>query len=309
MIDELPRPSPARADARNELAALIDPWLRHMRWRADFDDWRHKRLHSENYQSETLAQVTGAAGALAGRHVLDLGCGMGGFAVAAGRAGAYVTALDYNPAYCVITAVRAARYELPLAVVRGAGEALPLPAATYDIVTAWDVIEHVQQPEQMIAEIARVLRPGACAFVTVINRFAFRDPHYHLPLLNYLPRPVAELLIRLYGRSKRDAAFHDRQRLHEMHYFTFGGFRRLAGSYGFTVIDLDEERIRRGDLAPKRPRRRAMLRILRRSGMVLPLYRLYRTLYQGTYRLLLIGGRESGVRGRETGDFALRMEG
>ena len=276
------------------LAALIDPWLQHMRWRADFAEWRQKRLRSEEFQTEALAMITDVAGSLAGRQVLDLGCGMGGFAVAAELAGANVTALDYNPAYCAITAVRGDQYGLHMPVMRAAGEALPLPSAAYDIVTAWDVIEHVQQPAAMLAEIARVLRPGGFVFITAINRFAFRDPHYHLPLINYLPRPLAEFLIAGFGRSKRAAAFRDRQRLSEMHYYTYGAFERLAAQYGLTTRDLDAERIQRGDLAPKRKARRTILQAMERLGLTMPVYRLYRALYHGTYRLVLVKSRRHG---------------
>ena len=289
MIDQ-----PTTQPQREELARLIDPWLQHMRWRADFAEWRRKRLHSEDFQQEALREVAGVTGGLAGCSLLDIGCGMGGFAVAAARAGAHVTALDYNRAYCGITGLRADLYGLQLPVVRGAGEALPLPDAAFDIVTAWDVIEHVQQPERILAEAARVLRPGGSAFVTAINRWAFRDPHYHLPMINYLPRPVAEALIDLRGRSKRRAAFQDRQRLGEMHYFSFGAFRRLAGRYCFTTCDVDEERVKGGMLAPKRARRRAILQALAPLGLTTPLYVLYRALYQGTYRLVL---RKEPARG------------
>lgn len=287
MIDHSLNQTAPTAAAEDALASLIDPWLQHMRWRSDFTDWRAKRLHSERFQAETLQLVTEVAGPLAGRAVLDLGCGMGGFAVAAELSGAAVTALDYNAAYCAITAVRGDQLGLAMPVMRAAGEALPLPSASYDIVTAWDVLEHVQQPDEMLREIARVLRPGGWVLLTAINRFAFRDPHYHLPLINYLPRPLAELLIDLAGRSKRRAAFRDRQRLSEMHYFTYGAIERLAARYGLTTLDLDEQRVRRGELAPKRARRRAVLQALDRLGLTLPLYRSYRALYQGTYRLAL----------------------
>lgn len=284
------QPVPLETEAH--LAALIDPWLQHMRWRSDFATWRQKRLQSEDYQDETLGQVSQIAGSFAGRRLLDLGCGMGGFAVAASLRGATVTALDYNPAYCAITAVRSDRYNLAIPVFQAAGEALPLPSNTYDIVTAWDVIEHVQQPGQMLAEIARVLRPGGFVFLTAINRFAFRDPHYHLPLINYMPRPLAETTIKLWGRTKGGAPFSDRQRLSEMHYFTYRAFARLARRYGFSTIDLDETRVQRGELAPHRARRRILLQALDRLGLALPLYHIVRALYQGTYRLALIKQEE-----------------
>ncbi|OQY98326.1 MAG: hypothetical protein B6D41_02520, partial [Chloroflexi bacterium UTCFX4] len=34
-----------------------EPWLAHMRWRADFDAWREKRLWQENYQQDALTEV------------------------------------------------------------------------------------------------------------------------------------------------------------------------------------------------------------------------------------------------------------
>ncbi|MBA3947615.1 MAG: class I SAM-dependent methyltransferase [Herpetosiphonaceae bacterium] len=270
-----------------ELARLIDPWLEHMRWRADFATWRARRIHSEAHQQETLAQTTDIVGELAGLHLLDLGCGMGGFAVAAALQGAQVTALDYNPAYCQITATRARKYHLPIPVAQAAGEALPLPAATFDVMCAWDVIEHVQRPDAVLHEAARVLRPGGTLLMTVINRFAFRDPHYHLPLISYLPRWAAEAVIRLVGRSKRGAAFGDRQALGSMHYYTYHGFAQLATQYGFQVRDLDAERVARGGLSHAKPRRRKLLQLLARWRLVEPLYRLNRAVYQGTYRLAL----------------------
>ena len=66
-----------------ELEQAIDPWLRHMTWRRDYERWRERRVHQERYQAERIGMLEGAAGPLAGVRLLDLGAGMGGFAVAA----------------------------------------------------------------------------------------------------------------------------------------------------------------------------------------------------------------------------------
>ncbi len=42
------------AQIDQELAARIDPWLAHMRWRPNFDNWRQARLHQEDHQKEAL---------------------------------------------------------------------------------------------------------------------------------------------------------------------------------------------------------------------------------------------------------------
>jgi SAM-dependent methyltransferase len=270
-----------------ELVSRIDRWLAHMTWRPDFERWREGRIWQERQQDERLRLIDRYGGALPGRRILDLGSGMGGTSVALGLAGAAPLALEYNRAYCDIIRLRARRYDMQLPVVNGAGERLPFADASFDLAIAWDVVEHVQDPALLLAELARVLRPGGRALLTVINRFAFRDPHYHLPLLNWLPRRMAEAIIERRGRSKSGSGFSDRQRLSEMHYFTIGGFRRLAARYGFRIGDIREDRVRRGEGTAGGLKGRAR-DTLRRLGLARLGYIGYRTLFQGTYELLLV---------------------
>jgi len=270
-----------------ELTRRIDRWLAHMTWRPDFERWREGRLWQERQQEERLRLIERYGGALPGRRILDLGSGMGGTSVALGLAGAAPLAFEYNRAYCDIIRMRAARYDMGLPVVNGAGEYLPFDDASFDLAIAWDVVEHVQNPALLLAELARVLRPGGRVLLTVINRFAFRDPHYHLPLLNWLPRPLAEAIIKRRGRSKSGAEFSDRQRLSEMHYYTMRGFRHLAARYGFRVGDIREDRVRHNE-GTAGGRKGQARDILRHLGLAHVAYVGYRTLFQGTYELLLV---------------------
>jgi 2-polyprenyl-3-methyl-5-hydroxy-6-metoxy-1,4-benzoquinol methylase len=281
-------PSPTIDQEREaELTRRIDRWLAHMTWRPDFERWREGRIWQERQQDERLRLIARYGGALPGRRILDLGSGMGGTSVALGLAGAAPLAFEYNRAYCDIIRLRAGRYDMSLPVVNGAGEQLPFSAASFDLVIAWDVVEHVQNPALLLAELARVLRPGGRVLLTVINRFAFRDPHYHLPLLNWLPRPLAEAIIERRGRSKRGADFSDRQRLSEMHYYTMSSFRQLAARYGFRVGDIREDRVRRNE-GTAGGRKGQARDLLGRLGLARVAYIGYRTLFQGTYELLLV---------------------
>ncbi|GAB4164780.1 MAG: class I SAM-dependent methyltransferase [Roseiflexaceae bacterium] len=278
------------SQATEQLEAAIDPWLQHMTWRRDYTKWRERRINQEQYQAERLAQLERVAGSIPGLRLLDLGAGMGGFAVAAALAGAQVVVSEYNRAYCTITQLRAARHQLHLPVYNAAGEALPLKSASVDTVVCWDVIEHVQDPDRVLGEIARVLRPGGTALVTVINRRAWIDPHYHLPGINWLPRPLAELLIERRGRSKAGASFRDMQRLSEMHYYDYPVFERLAGKHGFRVRDLREELLNQGRLHSPKPSRRAIRAVLRAMGAERIAYRAQRAWYTGMFELGLIKG-------------------
>ncbi len=300
-------------DAREaRLTALVDRWTAHMRWRADFDGWRARRLWQEHGQEARLRQLTALCGPLAGRRVLDLGCGMGGLTVAMRRAGAAAVGAEPNSDYGAITALRAARYGLPLPVVAAAGEALPFRDGAFDLVTCLDVLEHAESLEGTLAEIARVLAPGGGAVATATNRFAFRDPHYHLHGINWLPRRWGEALVRRLGRGKGDGAFADRQALSAMHYVTYRGLVARCRALGFRVEDTRERRIRAG--APDRTTRFARaIRLLRRLGLAVPAYRLYRALFLGTFEVYLtklrgdeepalnaVKGRRSKVEGRRS---------
>jgi 2-polyprenyl-3-methyl-5-hydroxy-6-metoxy-1,4-benzoquinol methylase len=259
-------------EIEQELASEIDPWLQHMRWRADFQEWRRRRLWQENYQTDTLREIRrygGPASAL--DRVLDLGAGMGGLAVALMRDSRDVIAADYNISYCEIARTRARRYGLSLATLVSAGEALPFASESFGILTCLDVVEHVNDPTRLLSEIARVLNSDGRAFMTAINRFALVDPHYHLRFVNWLPRPIGERYIAWRQRTK-DSPLRDRQKLGEMHYFTLRGITRLAAQQALVIEDLNAPRSR--------------LRALPKPFGGL-LYAIWRSFGMGTFRFIL----------------------
>lgn len=268
-----------------DLERAIDPWLQHMTWRRDFARWRERRINQEQYQAERLAMLAESAGPPQAMRLLDLGAGMGGFAVAAALAGASVTACEYNPAYCRIIELRAARHGLRLPVFNAAGEALPFPDASFDALTAWDVLEHVQDPAKVLAELRRVLRPGGHALITAINRRAWVDPHYHIRGINWLPRPAAELIIAARGRTKAGAAFRDMQRLSAMHYYHYDELVRLCERIGFGVVDMRERELGQGRFVSRKASRRAVRGALRAVGLEGAAYRAQRRWYVGMFEL------------------------
>ncbi len=282
-MNQLPEPI-VSIDA---LASAIDPWLAHMTWRRDYQTWRERRLLQEQFQAERIGQISHFSGSFVGQNILDLGAGMGGFAVAAALGGAQVQVSEYNLPYCHIIQLRAERYGLDVPVLNGAGEHLPYADATFDLVVCWDVIEHVQIPAAMLAEIHRVLKPSGMLFLTVINRRAWVDPHFHIRGLNWIPRRIAEWYIAKVGRSKDNSRFTDMQRLSAMHYYAYPEFCTLAARFGFTTTDMNEVALREGQFISKKPLRRSIRSVLRVLGLETLAYRAQRAWYAGMFELVL----------------------
>jgi len=109
-------------------------------------------------------------GALAGKDVLDVGCGGGLFAEALAGLGCRVTAIDPSAASIDEAVEHASRAGLDVRYVVGDGEGLPFDAGSFDVVTCCDVLEHVRDVAVVLSGCARVLRPGGLFLYDTINR-------------------------------------------------------------------------------------------------------------------------------------------
>lgn len=107
---------------------------------------------------------------LAGRSAIDVGCGAGLLAEPLARLGARVTGVDAAPEN--IAAARAHAERQGLSIAYHAGELAALPAATFDLVTAMEVVEHVTDPGAFVGHLAARLAPGGLMILSTPNRTA-----------------------------------------------------------------------------------------------------------------------------------------
>lgn len=114
------------------------------------------------------------AGAAAGRHLrtLDVGCGGGFLAEELARLGHQVVGVDPSRVSLATARRHAAGQGLEIDYRHGRGEDLPAGDAGFDLVVCCDVLEHVHDLDRVVAEIARVLRPGGLFFFDTVNRTA-----------------------------------------------------------------------------------------------------------------------------------------
>ncbi|MFQ5888640.1 MAG: bifunctional 2-polyprenyl-6-hydroxyphenol methylase/3-demethylubiquinol 3-O-methyltransferase UbiG [Gemmatimonadota bacterium] len=148
-----------------------------------------------------------------GLKALDVGCGGGILAEEFAGLGCAVTGVDPSEKSLAAARAHAAQVGREINYRHGSGEALPFEDAAFDIVYCCDVLEHVDDLEQVIAESARVLRAGGVYLYDTINRTfqskliviklfqewswtSFMPPHLHDWRMFIKPRELQALLTR-----------------------------------------------------------------------------------------------------------------
>lgn len=108
---------------------------------------------------------------VAGARVADVGCGGGLMAEALALAGARVTAVDLEPAMIEVARLHAAQAGLAIDYRVESCAALAARAAgEFDAACCMELIEHVPDPGALVADLARLLRPGGTLVVSTLSR-------------------------------------------------------------------------------------------------------------------------------------------
>lgn len=102
--------------------------------------------------------------------LLDVGCGGGLLAERFAAIGCHVTGVDRSLPALAAARKHAVAGALDIRYEHASAEALPFDAARFDVVCCCDVLEHVDDPDLVVGQIARVLKPGGVFFFDTINR-------------------------------------------------------------------------------------------------------------------------------------------
>lgn len=140
------------------------------------------------------------------RTILDVGCGDGGFLAHMATAGVDVTGFEPS-------AAGAARARLRIGSGSRVHDKLEDVAGTFDVVTAWHVLEHVAEPRPFLARLRALVAPGGVLVLAVPNFASFE------------------------ARVSGDAWFHLDVPRH-LHHFSPRSLRSLVERGGFDVVDV-----------------------------------------------------------------------
>jgi len=160
---------------------------------------------------------------------LDVGCALGLITKHLAPAFRQTVGLEYDPEG-IAAAQRWAGERLSF--VRGDGLCLPIADESIDVAVCAQVYEHVGDPQQLMAEIRRVLKPGGICLFTGPNRLFPFEFHSRLPFVHWLPYDWTCRLVKRLGRGDG----YDAQML------ALPALRRLMA--GFEVRDLTVEMLR-----------------------------------------------------------------
>ena len=165
-------------------------------------------------QKRRLGMILNAAEDRVRGRILENGCGVGMYVEHLTPLGGQIFGLEYDFERAAEAAARSPR------IINAAGEKLPFPAGSFDLILSHEVLEHVLDDRLAAAEIARVLKPGGRAVVFVPNRGYPFETHGiywrgqyrfgNIPFVNYLPRHWRDRLaphVRVYSTTDMQKLF------------------------------------------------------------------------------------------------------
>ncbi len=143
-----------------------------------------------------LSWVDAQAEGLSGRQVLDVGCGGGILAEAMASRGAHVTGIDLSEKALGVARLHGLESGIAVDYQLVAAETLATQEpARFDVVTCLEMLEHVPDPESVVAACAALVRPGGTVVFSTLNR----NPKAYLFAV-----VAAEYMLRLLPRGTHD---------------------------------------------------------------------------------------------------------
>ena len=144
---------------------------------------------------------------LRGKRLLEVGSGFGIFVAVTRRDygaesyGLEPAAPGFDSSYDISRQIMAEYGIEPSVIINACGEEIPFPDSHFDFIFSSTTLEHTERPERVLDEAIRVLKPGGCLQCVFPNYGSIFEGHYAIPWIPYLPRSLARLWVRFWGRD------------------------------------------------------------------------------------------------------------
>lgn len=230
---------------------------------------------SSRVQYEYVEQIFSVYGieGLENKKVLEIGSGYGQF-LTFSLAKKNINIFGVEPSS---TVVPGGRYEIArdllksksideARLVASCGETLPFADNSFDRVLCLSVLEHVVDPQKVIAEATRVLRPGGIALFDVPNYNFIYEGHYRIFWIPGMNKSIAKFYVRFLGRNPDyidELNFITRKKI--INYVKNLDGADLVGDLGMKFL---RNRVRKADFNYSYPELAPALNFLRKIGVV-----------------------------------------
>jgi SAM-dependent methyltransferase len=210
-----------------------------------------------------------------GTRLLEIGPGTGWMLIHAAQHGFRCAGLELNPELAGFARERARSAAVDVEILVGDIQQRELEPASFDVVVANSVLEHVRDDRRALQHVHRALRPGGLFYFNSTNKFALRSGEYPpLRLYGWLPYGARRRIrVARQGPAIVDSAGID------FHQFTHPGLRRLLREVGFSRAESIYELLDPDDL---NDRSAARVRALRAVKAAPPLRHLVEAFAAGT---------------------------
>jgi len=190
-------------------------------------------------QDRRLIMILDAAGERVTGRVFENGCGVGMYVEKLSAHGGEVIGLEYDFERAVEARENSAH------IINAAGEYLPFPEESFDLILSHEVIEHVQDDRKAIAEMVRALQPGGRLVLFCPNRGYPFETHGiywrgkykfgNIPLVNWLPRIWRNKIaphVNIYSRQDLMHLFDGLPVDFETRTIVFGAYDNIIARFG-----------------------------------------------------------------------------
>lgn len=192
-------------------------------------DWTNKIEISKNIVEDFTKRV----GPLAGKKVLDVGCGNGGMSISLALSGAKPVGLEVEEELYEISKKQAEAYGVDIGAILYDGEKMPFDDDFFELAISVSVLEHTSDPILYLREILRVIKPGGLFYLAFPNKIWPKETHTGLWFLTYLPRLIRPKIIKLFHRNSLED--------YNLHFYSYRDLEKMLavvmnGGYHWQIV-------------------------------------------------------------------------
>jgi ubiquinone/menaquinone biosynthesis C-methylase UbiE len=175
-------------------------------------------IESRKRKAAAIISLLGQYASLKNARVLDIGTGAGVIASEIAKVVKKVNAAD-------VCDERLVKKGYSFTLIKS--EKVPFMDNSFDVVISNHVMAHTNNGDAHLKEVARVLKKGGVAYISMLNRFCIVEPNFNLPFLSWLPQRLADSYVHLTGKGKA----------YDVHPLTYWEFMRKLRNH-FDVADV-----------------------------------------------------------------------